>query len=129
MITVETSLGTIKVAKSVIGNMIKDVVDSFNGKVIISNSKGKIVNQLAYKLGPKEEFSEIEIELNDGKLDINMYIVLKLGSSIKTVTGKLIEDIRTSIKDAVDLEVNELTVTVTGMMSKKIAPRHIEVKG
>jgi hypothetical protein len=27
------------------------------------------------------------------------------------------------------MDVNEIDVTVTGMMSKHIAPRHIEVKG
>ena len=79
MITVETDLGTITVAKSVIGNIIKSVIDSFDGKVIISNSKGKITNQLP-KLGPKEEYSDVEIELTEeGLLNINIYVILKFG--------------------------------------------------
>lgn len=129
MITVETELGTIKVAKSVIGNIIKDVIDSFDGKVIVSNSKGKITNQLP-KLGPKEEYSDIAIELTEeGLLNISIYIILKFGTSIKYTTEKIIADIRTSIKETTAMDVNEITVTVTGMMSKHIAPRHIEVRG
>lgn len=129
MITVETELGTIKVAKSVMGNIIKDVIDSFGGKVIVSNSKGKITNQLP-KLGPKEEYSDIAIELTEeGLLNISIYIILKFGTSIKYTTEKIIADIRTSIKETTAMDVNEITVTVTGMMSKHIAPRHIEVRG
>ncbi len=129
LITVETKLGTIKVAKSVLGNIIKDVIDSFDGKVIVSNSKGKITNQLP-KLGPKEEYGDIVIELTEEEsLNISIYIILKFGTSIKYTTEKIISDIRTSIKEMTAMDVNEITVTVTGMMSKHIAPRHIEVKG
>ncbi len=129
MITVETELGTIKVAKSVIGNIIMDVIDSFNGKVILSNSKGKIPNQLAQKIGTKEEFSEMDIELAENGLDIKLFVVLKFGTSIKATTGKMIDDIRVLVKENTAMDINEIAITVTGMMSKHIAPRHIEVKG
>ena len=129
LITVETDLGTIKVANSVIGNIIKDVIDSFDGKVIISNSKGKIPNQLT-KLGSKEEYSDVVIELTEeGLLNITVYVILKFGTSIKATTEKLIADIRSSIKETIAMDVNEVDITVTGMMSKHIAPRHIEVRG
>ena len=129
MITVKTELGTITVAKSVIGNIVKDVIDSFDGKVIVSNSKGKITNQLP-KLGSKEEYSDVVIELTeDGLLNITIYVILKFGTSIKATTEKIIKDLRTLIKETVAMDVNEIDVTVTGMMSKHIAPRHIEVKG
>ena len=42
MITVETEFGTITITKSVIGKIITDVIDEFEGKVIISNHKGKV---------------------------------------------------------------------------------------
>ncbi len=130
MITVDTELGTIKVAKSVIGNVILDVISSFDGKVIVSNSKGKIMNQLAHKLTAKDESNDFIIELTeDGMLDISIFVVLKFGTSIKTTTEKLIGDIRAMIKETINMDINEITVTVTGMMSKHIAPRHIEVKG
>lgn len=129
MITVDTELGTIKVAKSVIGNIIVDVIDSFDGKVILSNSKGKVPNHLAYKLGQKDESSEISMELTESGLNIGVFVVLKFGTSIKGTTDRMISDIRNNIKDMTGMEINDLTVTVTGVMSKKLAPRHIEVKG
>lgn len=129
MITVDTELGTIKVAKSVIGNIIVDVIDSFDGKVILSNSKGRVPNQLAYKLGQKDESSEISMELTEDGLNIGVFVVLKFGTSIHETTSKMIHDIRQNMKDMTAMEINDLTVTVTGVLSKKLAPRHIEVKG
>lgn len=130
MITVNTDLGTIKVAKSVIGNIIMDVIDSFDGKVIVSNSKGKIPNHLATKIAPKTEFDEIAVTLTEeGLMNIELFVILKFGTSIKDTTAKLIADIRSSIKETTGTDVNDVKVTVTGMMSKHIAPRHIEVNG
>lgn len=129
MITVDTELGTIKVAKSVIGNIIMDVIDSFDGKVILSNSKGKVPNQLAYKLGPKEAVDEIKIDLTEDGMNMEIYVLLKFGTSIKETTHKMIDDIRSSMKEMIGMDINDFTVVVTGMVSKHIAPRHIEVKG
>jgi len=129
LITVDTELGTIKVAKSVIGNIIVDVIDSFDGKVILSNSKGKVPKQLAYKLGQKDESSEISMELTEAGLNIGVFVVLKFGTSIQETTNKMISDIRNNIKNMTGMEINDLTITVTGVLSKKLAPRHIEVKG
>ena len=129
MITVDTELGTIKVAKSVIGNIIVDVIDSFDGRVILSNSRGKVPKQLAYKLSQKDESSEISMELTEEGLNIGVFVVLKFGTSIKETTEKMISDIRNNIKDMTGMEINDLTVTVTGVLSKKLAPRHIEVRG
>ena len=129
MITVDTELGTIKVAKSVIGNIIVDVIDSFDGKVILSNSRGKVPKQLAYKLSQKDESSEISMELTEDGFNIGVFVVLKFGTSIKETTDRMLSDIRNNIKDMTGMEINDLTVTVTGVLSKKLAPRHIEVRG
>ena len=129
MITVETDLGTIKVAKNVIGDIINDVIDSFDGKVILSNSKGKVYNQLPYKLSQKDVTDVIDVDLTDNGLNIELYVILKFGTSINLTTKKIIDDIRSSFMETIGMEINNMTVVVTGMMSKHIAPRHIEVKG
>lgn len=130
MITVETDLGTIKVAKNVLGNIIYDVIDSFDGKVILSNSKGKIPNnQLAKKLTQKEEFDGLSIELIEDALTIKIHVVLRFGTSIRNTTAKMIEEIRRLITESTGMEVKDVTIFVTGMLSKHIAPRNIEVRG
>lgn len=128
MITVQTDMGKITFPKGVIGNIVMDVVDSFDGKVILSNSKGRI-HKLAYKLGTKEEANNIEVEINGDGIDVRIYVILRFGISIKNITHNLIDEIRSEIKQASGLTAENISIVVTGMMSKKVAPRNIEVTG
>lgn len=126
MITVETELGTITITKSVIGTIITDVIDEFEGKVILSNHKGKVPG-LVSKIGGMDEINNMEISLTEQGLDIRFYVVLRFGTSITRVTNQMVDEIHSRIKELTAMEPNSVAVVVTGMISKYIAPRHIEV--
>lgn len=128
MITVATDSGKITVQKSIIGNIIKDVIDSYKGKVILSDPKGR-VRKLAYKLGTKEEADTIEVEKIPDGINIRVFVVLRFGTSIKATTGRLIDDIRAAVMEATGIYVENVSIVITGMISKKIAPRRIEITG
>ena len=129
MITITTDMGEITLAKSVIGNIVMDVIDSFDGKVIFSDSKGR-VNKLAYKLGTKEEANNIQVEQTENGIDLRVFVVLRFGTSIKDTTNRIINDIRSEVKAATGMTVENLSVVITGMLTKnKLAPRRIEVTG
>ena len=126
MITVETEFGTITITKSVIGKIITDVIDEFEGKVIISNHKGKVPG-LVSKIGGMDEISNMEINLTEQGLDIRIFVVLRFGTSITRVTNQLVDEIHRRVRKMTAMEPNSVAVVVTGMISKHIAPRHIEV--
>ena len=126
MITVETEFGTITITKSVIGKIITDVIDEFEGKVIISNHKGKVPG-LVSKIGGMDEISNMEINLTEQGLDIRIFVVLRFGTSITRVTNHLVDEIHRRVREMTAMEPNSVAVVVTGMISKHIAPRHIEV--
>lgn len=126
MITIEGELGTISVSKAAIGKIITEVVDSFQGKVIISNHKGKVPG-LVSKIGGMDESSTMDINLTEQGLDVKVFVVLRFGTSITQVTNYLVNEIHNKIKDMTGMEPNSVVVVVTGMISKHIAPRHIEV--
>lgn len=129
MITVTTDMGKITLPKSVIGNIVMDVIDSFEGKVILSDYKGR-VNRLAHKLAKKEDAKYIEIDFNEDSMDLRVYVILQFGTSISNITNRIIDEIRTEIKAASGITVETMSVVVTGMLTKNnIAPRHIEVTG
>lgn len=128
LITVDTDLGTISVSKSVIRSMILEIIDSFDGKVILSNPKGKIP-KFPYYIGTPNDAEQIEIELTEVGLQIRVHVILKFGTSIKRTTRLIIDEIRSTVKERTGVSINKVTILVTGMMSKKIAPRHIEVNG
>lgn len=128
MIILETEMGRIELPKSVIGSIVMDVVDGFDGKVILSDSKGR-VHKLAYKLGAMEEANNIEIEENEDSIDLRVYVILRFGVSIKETANQLINEIRSAIKEASGITVDNVSVVIKGMISKKVAPRNIEVTG
>ncbi len=69
----------------------------------------------------------MEITLSENGLDIRVFVVLRFGTSITQVTNRLADDIHSRIKTMTGMEPNSVAIVVTGMISKNIAPRHIEV--
>ena len=126
MITVDTDLGTITVTKWVIGKIILDVVEEFEGKVIISNYKGKVPG-IVSKIGGMDEVNTMEINMTEQGLDIRVFVVLRFGTSITRATNLLMDKIYEKIKELTGIAPNSVAIVVTGMISKHIAPRHIEV--
>lgn len=126
LITVDTDLGTITVTRWVIGKIILDVVEEFEGKVIISNYKGKVPG-IVSKIGGMDEVNTMEINMTEQGLDIRIFVVLRFGTSITRSTNLLVDTIHERIKALTGIAPNSVAVVVTGMISKHIAPRYIEV--
>lgn len=126
LLTVETDLGNIVVSKAAMGKIITEAVDRFEGKVIISNNKGKVPGFVS-KIGGMDDSNTMEINYTEQGLDIRVFVVLRFGTSITQVTNKLVNEIHENVKKMTGMEPSSVAVVVTGMISKKIAPRHIEV--
>lgn len=126
MYSVETEIGTISITKNVIGKIITDAVDAFHGKVIISNHRGKIP-RLVSKLGGMDETSNMEINFGEDGIDVRVFIVIRFGTSITMVTNQLVDEIHETISIMTGREPNSVAVVVSGIISKNVAKRHIEV--
>jgi len=124
----ETADGTISIHKAVVGKIIADAVREFNGKVLISNHRGKVISGLASRLG-MDDISFMEINYDKGGLEIRFYILIRFGTSINRVTEHLIETIKKNTEEITGLEVKSVAVVVKGMVSKQTVRRNIEVRG
>lgn len=124
----ETENGSISIDKAVIGKIITEIVDKLHGKVLVSNHKGKISGFVS-KLGVIDEINNMEINLGKKGLDIKLYIVIRFGTSINMITDHLIQNIKRDIEEYTSIEANSIAVVVTGMFSKQVVRRNIEVRG
>lgn len=124
----ETEEGNISIDKAVIGTIIAEAASQFNRKVLISNYKGK-VSRFAAKISGTDDANYMEIVMGKNGLDIRFYIVIRFGTSINMVTEQLIRTIKTNVEEMTAIEVNSIAVVVTGMISKQVVRRNIEVKG
>lgn len=123
----ENEKGSIVIEKAVITKIISEVVSEFNGKVVISNYNNKARTFYA-KIGVSDDANSMDISMGEQGMDIKLYVVVKFGTSINMVTNQLINNIHAKIAEYINIEPNSVTVVVTGMISKNIARRNIEVK-
>lgn len=123
---VQTENGAIMVFKEAIACIITKVIEEFEGSVLIASQKGKISNFMA-KIGGKEEAGAIEITNGKNGLDIRIYVLIRFGTSIRKITGLIIDRITTQVKET-GIPVNSVSVVITGVFSKQIAKRNIEIK-
>jgi len=125
---IETSAGSISITKNVIGRIIIESVRKFNGKIIISNHKGKV--RVPKRRGDGSDIiNNIDIVMGAKGLDIRLYVVMKFGTSIGTAIDGLIKAIYDDALAMTGLAPNSVAIVVTGMISKdQMTRRNIEVK-
>lgn len=125
---IETDEGNITLSKAVIGKIVMESIEQFSGRVLITNHKGKIV-RLKQKYGVTDATDNMEIIMGDNGLDIRIFIAIKFGTSIGMVTEQLIQGIKYDIERLTGFEANSIAVVVTGLLSKQMSRRNIEIKG
>lgn len=123
MYTKTNEMGTIHISKNVIGNIVIDVTDKLNKKVLLCNSKGKA------NFNEKKSMSFLEAEMNEEGLFIKIYILVQFGTSISAVAGQIIDSVKTMVKSTIGIEPETVSLSIKGVISKNVSKRDIEVKG
>ena len=130
---VETKLGNIHFSHSIINKIVIEAVEQCDGKAQIYNYKGKVMNvvpDLASKMNLYDEAAgSIEVTSTEESIEIKVYIVLQFGASIRKTTASIIKYIYEYVEKIMGKRPEKVTVVVTGILSKNIARRHIEVSG
>lgn len=116
----ETDIGKIHFSRSVIERIIKDAVGGCDGKVFLSNYKGKYRS-----IVPGSDYT-VE-ETADG-LDITVYVVIAFGAGIGRYSKQMLEYIYDNVENVMGQRPHHVKIVVTGVQSKKeIARRHVEI--
>ncbi|WP_324824003.1 Asp23/Gls24 family envelope stress response protein [Sinanaerobacter sp. ZZT-01] len=124
---IQTENGTITLFKEAVAAIIIRVMETFAGKVLIANQKGKIYHFIA-RVSGKEDGGTIEIVNGKKGFDIRIYVLIRFGSSINKTTELIIEQIKNEVEKGTGVPVNSVSVVITGVFSKQIARRNIEIK-
>lgn len=120
--------GTVNIHSSVICQIIEETVEEeFKGQVWISNRKSQVSSFMSI-LGARVT-DDIEMYLERGQVYLKMYVIIKFGLSIKTVSDELILRLKESIEEKSKMPVKEIHLVVNGVMAKHVAKRHIEIIG
>lgn len=126
---VENKCGYIDIERPVAAKVIKEVILKHKGVYEITDSKGRHSTFLSkFTFDKDANFIKIKKD-KEGKIDIEIHLVLHFGVSISEVSKSIIAQIREKLKEHIDLEPDSITIHVVGLKSKKILERNITVKG
>ncbi len=129
MLSIEKSEhGDIRIATSIVGKIILAEVAKYDGKVIVTNRKGKLPSRF-HQLGGADDMDNIEITMDEKGLSIRLYVLLRFGTSISATKSELIMSITDSLRRLVGIEPSSVVVIVAGMSLGKSKPKmDIEIK-
>ena len=119
---IDTEYGSIGINKSIITQMVTDAVDAYSGKARLGNAKA------VFNIFSNDESSNIDIVWDDEGIYINIFLIIKFGTSISRVTNGIIDYIEKNIKVTFGDVPSKIRILVTGIESKQqVIKRDIEV--
>ena len=119
MFNKNTELGQIHFPPGVIERIIKDAVSGCDGRVFLNKYKGKYMSMV-----PGGDYTAQETE--EG-MDITVYVVIAFGASIGKYSKQMLEYIYDNVEKVMGERPHHVKIVVTGVRSKDIAKRHIEI--
>ena len=115
----DTEFGHIHFTRSVIERIINDAVEGCDGKVFLRNYRGKYRSMV--------QGTDYTIEQTHHGTDIVVYVVIAFGAGIGKYTKQMLEYIYDNVEKVRGERPHHGKIVVTGVQSKDIAKRHIEI--
>lgn len=129
-LTRETNLGTISVSNLFFAQIIAGSfkLETCKGKVWPATKKGRQIGSPA-KFNLSEFASAISVEQSEhqGRMNIECSIIVKFGTSISTICETIADHTAEMVKQRHGDMPYKITIHVTGVKSKQIAKRNLEV--
>ena len=117
---IQNERGAVSIDENIISDMIARGIRPYRGKVWIANYKGIQTDDWMIALGNIGALAEKKISLDDdGKVFVRVYLVIRIGTSIRDAAGSIIDSVVRGVTSQLKLELSDVEVRVTGMMSPK----------
>jgi uncharacterized alkaline shock family protein YloU len=79
------------------------------------------------RLGNFDSLAETVVEMTEKGLFIRLYVMMRFGLSINEMTAGIMDNLAFSLMEYVELPIYNIEIIVTGMLSKNVAKRNIEM--
>jgi len=108
----DTGLGKVEIAPEVIEVITGIAASEVEG---ISEMRGSFATGVVEVFGKKSHSKGVKVELTEEGILIDLYIVVDFGVAIPKVAEKLQGNIRQTLRNMTDLEIDEINVHVVGI--------------
>ena len=119
----ENENGRIRIGRGVIEGVCARVVDTFEGRILVSDRKGRLKHSGTESAEDEKGF--VRARIRDGKLDIKLYLIVQFGASIRGSAEELAIVLRKAFLTETGMEVGLVTMVFVGTLSEKLSRRNI----
>ena len=125
-LTRETGLGRVTINDNVIAKALIRACTKAGNRLYLATDKGKILGEPS-KTGTGDLAGNFIIDEEGDSYRMVFYVVLNFGASIKKVTDTVLDALCREMQSMFPHQKGIFTMVITGVKSKNIAPRNIEV--
>ena len=111
-IKTDENLGEIKIADEVVAIIAGLAAMEVEG---VASMAGNETRELISKLGMKSLSKGVKVDVLDGIVTVSLALNLNYGYSIKDITSKVQEKVKTAIENMTGLEVADVNIKVAGV--------------
>ena len=119
----ENENGRIRIGRGVIESVCARVIDDYDGRVLVSNSRGKLKHTGASSAEAEKGFARARNR--EGKLDIKLYLIVQFGKSLRDSAKALAKRLRDEFPKQTGIEVGLVTMVFVGTLSEKLSKRNL----
>ncbi|MDR1272520.1 MAG: hypothetical protein LBK04_06005 [Clostridiales Family XIII bacterium] len=123
---IKNDIGSIELNRRVIENVCGRTVDTFGGQLIVSDPRGRLKKNPIQSAVFEDGF--VRGRYNGELLDIELYLIIQFGISMKNIATKLVSALREDIPSATGIDVGVVTIVFVGTLADKLTRRSIEFK-
>lgn len=111
-IKTDENLGEVKIADEVVAIIAGLAAMEVEG---VASMAGNATRKLISKLGMKSLSKGVKVDVLDGIVTVSLALNLNYGYSIKEITSKVQEKVKTAIENMTGLEVADVNIRVAGV--------------
>ena len=111
-IKTEENLGEVKIADEVVAVIAGLAATEVDG---VASTVGNVTKELVNKLGRKSFSKGVKVDVLDGIVTVSLAMNMKFGYSIKEVTEKVQEKVKSAIENMTGLTVLDVNIKIAGV--------------
>ena len=115
--------GRIRIGRWVIESVCARVIDRFEGRILVSDQRGRLKHSGAESAEAEKGFARARIR--KGKLDIKLYLIVQFGVSMRGSAEELAMALYKEFSKEAGMEVGLVTMVFVGTLSGKLSKRNI----
>lgn len=112
--TMETNseIGEVKIADDVVATIAGLAATEVEG---VASMQGNLTNEIVGKLGVKNLSKGVKIELSEGKVRVELSIMMKYGYGIPATCHSVQDKVKSAIENMTGLDVEYVNIRIVGV--------------